>query len=90
MSPALSPEGLSPLVLYQAPSGRLCRWVPGRRGDAHRGGIHHFQYIEHGADGGSAALPDGFSFTTENLRLLVAVADDLRHPGRHRRRGVAG
>lgn len=78
MTTPLTPQGLSPSVFYLAPSGRLCHWVPGQRPDPHCGSAYQFQYIAGGVDGVGGVAPDGFAFTAQNLRLLVAVAAGRR------------
>lgn len=63
-------------VVYRAPSGRLCRWVP-------LGGDHHqvttwafFEYLRDGVQhrhGRKALWADGFVLSPKNYQLLQEV-----------------
>lgn len=63
-------------VLYRAPSGRLCRWVP-LGGDQRQITSHSFfEYLRDGSHrhGPCTAWADGFVLSPANYRLLREVA----------------
>lgn len=62
-------------VLYRAPSGRLCRWVPPSGEHRQITAFGQFEYLRREQRGARQALPDGFVLAPANYRLLREVSD---------------
>lgn len=60
-------------VLYRAPSGRLCRWVPPSGEHRQITAFGQFEYLRREQRGARQALPDGFVLAPANYRLLREV-----------------